>query len=152
MNKIVSDIQNLIDKLKIAEKIYTKASSRVHDQPMTNQMKALAERKNVLLEDLTRLLEVDMDKHKVQWKDRIKVEWEKLGIELDHIIIRINEGTILSFCIKREEELIDMYKKVLNNDGLNQYDELIRELFQYQLNESIQLLDELGEKKQSYNF
>ena len=152
MNTILPDVQNLIDKLKIAEEIYAKASDRVHNEPMTKQMKSLAVRKSVLSEDISRLLKFDLDKHKVQWTERIKVEIEKAGIELDHIFIRMNEGYVLSFCVKREEELIAMYQQVLKTKNLTQYDELIKELFLNQLNESTLFLDELREEQKGYNF
>ena len=152
MNTLPPDVQNLMDKLKIAEEIYIKAADRVHNEPMAKDMKNLADRKSMFLEDTSKLLKLDLDKYEVQWKERVKVELEKAVIEFDHIYIQMNEGLILSFCVKREEELIAMYQKVLKTRNITQSDELINELFLYQLNESILLLDELREKKERYNF
>ncbi|MEQ8240690.1 MAG: hypothetical protein RIA69_15840 [Cyclobacteriaceae bacterium] len=152
MNPIIPDIQNLIDKLIIAEEVYHKASSKAHDQAMTNQIKMLAARKEMLLEDITKLLTLEMENYKVKWKNRVKAEMEKIGIELDHIYLRLNQGSILSFCIKREEELIEMYKQALNEKNHQQIGALVRDVLLYQMNESTQLLAELKDKKESYNF
>jgi len=152
MNPMNPDIQNLIDKLIIAEEVYKKASSKAHDQPMTDQIKVLAERKNILLEDVTKLLTLDMENYKVKWKDRVKAEMEKVAIELDHIYLRVNQGSILSFCIKREEELIETYKQALREKNDQVLNALVRDVLLYQMDESAQLLTELKEKKKSYNF
>ncbi|MBU2913224.1 DUF2383 domain-containing protein [Reichenbachiella agariperforans] len=151
MKALTPELQNLIDKLLLAKEIYEKASSRIHNEPMTNQMKVLAERKSKFLTDIGKLVDVDFEEHTMGIKDRLKAAWEKIAIEVEHIFLQRDEGEILGFCIQREDELIEMYQEVLQSKD-NELDVFIKFLFESQLAESRILINELQETREAYNF
>lgn len=149
MEEIRPEIHHLIEKLIMAEEIFSRAALKVHNEPMTKYLKVIADRKKVFLYDLTKLLQLDSDQIKLNTKDRIRVQLEKLGLEVDNILLRLNDGEVLSFCIKREEELVSMYHNALIKD---QDESLVTALILHQLKESKEELDELILKKEPYNF
>ncbi|UXP33727.1 hypothetical protein N6H18_07145 [Reichenbachiella agarivorans] len=151
MKALTPELQNLIDKLVLAREIYCKASSRVHDEPMTEQILMLADRKTKFIEDISKLVEVDIEHHNLSLANRLKATLEKIGIEVEHILIQNNEGEILSFLVRREEELIEMYRTLLRSND-KEYDVFLKSLLENQLSETCLLLSELEETKEAYNF
>jgi len=149
MKGINPNIQNLIDKIKLAEEIYNRASSRSHNQPMRDQFKTLAKRKNRFLQEIADQFELDLGKHNLKISERIELEWEKAEIEVNHILIHRNERDILKYCIKREEELVDSYEKVLNNGLKNDF---LIALFKSQLEDTLRILNELNQTIEAYEF
>jgi hypothetical protein len=58
----------------------------------------------------------------------------------------------MSFCIKREEDLVKAYEEIINKENFDEYDQSMRNLIQNQLSESLRLIDVLKEKKEPYDF
>ncbi|QSE95900.1 DUF2383 domain-containing protein [Fulvivirga lutea] len=149
MNNKKTKIKQLIKKLKMAEEIYKRASIKVHDRPMTEYFAALANKKNGFIDTLVANSQLGQENVSIGVKDRFRVEMEKIGIEVNSILIRLNEFELMDFCIKREEELVSMYQNVLN-----EYDDqdFVEKMILDQLVYSKDILIRLNEKKDTYEY
>jgi hypothetical protein len=79
--------------------------------------------------------------------DQVSLELDKALIELNHIILNRNEREVLSFCIKREDELVKIYKRLIYSRSFYPF---IEAMIVSQLDESIALLNELKEIKDAF--
>lgn len=149
MKKIEPNIDTLIDKLIISVDLYDKASKRVHDDMLKEQFDLQKQRKVDSLEQLAQLMNIDLSAHRVSIADHLKVSMEKIGIEIDHIYIRQNAHEVLSFCLKRESELIESYRKVLAGWFI---DKKTNSLLKRQLDDSAKVHDQLKSLYKAYDF
>ena len=149
MKTLSPDIQNLTDKLKVAEEIYEKASSRVHNRPMRDQLKLISKKKEEYLTELSVDMGTNLNTRNINLSERIHLELEKAEIEISHLLIRRNENDILSFCIQREQELVQSYLNgVIEAQKSNEKISILLR----QLEETKRLLEELKETKKAYEF
>lgn len=121
MKTLTPETRRLLEKLKMAEEIYQRASDMVHNPLMTKVFQKLAQRKSDFLTNLSVILDIDDSDIQLRSRERLRVELEKIRQEIDNILLRLNEGEVLHFCIKREYELISMYHNVLSNISGNQF-------------------------------
>lgn len=142
-------LKNLVEKIKMAEDIYEQAAEKVSHDSMKDYFHSLAKLKGSYLDKMDGLLQLDTEDIQFNLKSRLKLEIEKISIEIDSIFLRLNQGEILSFCVKREEELISMYHNVLSNQN---GDQSIISLLNKQMDESMTILEELKEKLNAYDF
>ncbi|GEM_PF-1588298 len=142
-------IQNIVDRLKLAEEIYEKAAQSVHNQPMRDQFDTLAKQKTKYITEIAEYFNIDRQRYQINLTDRIRVELDKVGIEFDNLVIHRNEMDILSYCISREEEVVGAYKKFVDDIGKDQH---LIQMIQAQMNESMRNLFELKETQKVYDF
>jgi len=142
-------LQNLLDKLFIAEEIYKKAADRVHNVPMTDQFNQIAQQKANFLTELEAELGLESGEVSINFKDKIQVVLDKVGIEVNHIILNRNERALLTFCIKRDEELVKMYDDIMKSDLI---DDNIQQLVARQKKETAQVISELTKTREAYQF
>ncbi len=145
---IAHNIETVIDKLILAIDIYDKTSKRVHFKPMKELFSELKDSKEAMLNALAESTEMNLDDYSISIEEKIKLELEKIGIELDHLIIKNNYNETLSFCIKRERELLNAYEDALNQD----LDDSLEDLLKKHHTETLQLLESLVERHESGNF
>lgn len=114
MNITDSHITNLIEKIKLSKGIYDKLSDKVHFKPMSEIFDSLRNEKDIILEVLERELGLSIEEHSVSFMGSLKSNIEKLGIELDHLVIENNYNEALSFAIKREKENIQAFEEAVS--------------------------------------
>lgn len=149
MQTIEPRIEILIDKLSIAVALYQKAAQRVHNDMLKEQFMLQAERKQTYIGQLAHQLDLHLEEHQISIADRIKLQMEKMGIEIDHAYLRQNARETLSFCLKREEELIDAYRGLMSNSA---YDSHLKFTLKSQFDDSVRLKDELSTLYEQYDF
>jgi hypothetical protein len=147
--KIKPKFMNLIDKLELARQIYEKAAERVHNGFMTDQFQTIASKKVVYIREIANLFDFDYDAHSLAIRDKLKLEMEKIGIELNHLILHRNEKVLLEYCINREQEIERIYKDILKNGS---YNDLTNTVIRNQMKETIEILDELMQVQEQYDF
>lgn len=150
MENLRKEINTLIDQLIIAKEIYSTGADKVSDQPTANQMHLLAERKNIFLSELNNVLDWEINNYDLPISERIKVELDKINIEVDHLLLPINEGEVIRFCVIKEQQLIDSYERVLHLDRLALPGSNLKSILVNQLHYSMELLAELKEIKATY--
>lgn len=148
LNVITPPIRNLLDKLRIARKVYTEASSRIHNQLVKDQLKFLAERKLMCYETITSELNQQNLSRRFRKEDRISLELDKVLIELNHLLLSKNEKEVLGFCARRERELVTTYKELLLSRSFYPFVEAI---ITSQLEETSVLLQELERIKDAFS-
>jgi hypothetical protein len=146
-NTLTPEIRILLDKLNIASQVYKKASSRIHNQLVKEQLGFLAERKVMFLESIVNEMKIEVNSDDLKMTDQVSLELDKALIELNHIILNRNEREVLSFCIKREDELVKIYKRLIYSRSFYPF---IEAMIVSQLDESIALLNELKEIKDAF--
>lgn len=149
MKIVEPKIELLLDKLSNAAALYRKASDRVHNDMMQEQFLVQAERKETYINQLAYHLSLDVDDYQPGTANRLKLQLEKLGIEIDHVYLRQNAKEVLSFCLNREEELIAAYRGVIQNGG---YDNHVKLTLKSQMADSVRLKDELMVLHGEYDF
>lgn len=132
----IAKLEQLIAKLNMAEEIYKQASKKVHDQPMSEYFSALARKKRNFIDTL--YTEMHLIGHE-----------EKIGFEISSIVVGLKQYELLDFCGKREEELISMYKNLLNEYNDEEY---IQKMILTQMVDSKDVLIKLSEKKASSQY
>ncbi len=143
-------VQAFIDKLRLAYEVYSKASKRIHNQPMRDQLETLSQKKRTYYQEIIDQYDVeDENNYTLNIKDRIKAELEKAGIEINHVMIRRNEREVLSFCVQREHELIEVYQQLLERNIFSDY---LRAILSTQMKETKNLIEELEATREAYNF
>ena len=147
-NVLTPEIQILLDKLNIANQVYSKAASRIHNELVREQLGFLAERKLMFLESITREMEIKTSPNQLKLMDRIGLELDKTLIELNHLILNRNEREVLTFCIKRETELVNVYKRLLYRRSFYPF---IEAMIVSQLDETVALLNELKKIKDAFD-
>ncbi|UXX79413.1 hypothetical protein N7E81_18840 [Reichenbachiella carrageenanivorans] len=147
MKKINPEVKQLISELKLAEIMYRKTSLRVVDQPVKDQLASLADRKVNFMMGLMKQYDVDIETLMCEVSDMIRPEWEKLEIELDHLLLQGWEKDILDNCILREKKLIEIYKELSQDTG---YDDFMTAMFASQLSETYDFLNELEDTKEVF--
>jgi hypothetical protein len=143
--KIKPEFMNLIDKLELARRIYDKASERVTDEFLREQFKIFASRKIVYIKEISHLFDFDYEKHSLDLKDKIKVEWEEIGIELNNLFLKTNDQALLEYCLHRERGILKIYKDILERGT---FDDLFVTVVRKQMNETVELIDELTRIKE----
>ncbi|MBS0000868.1 MAG: hypothetical protein KFF73_17935 [Cyclobacteriaceae bacterium] len=131
---------NLIDRLELARRIYLKAAGRVTDEFMAGQFQTIASKKEVFIREISNLFDFDYEKHSLDLKDKIKVEWEEIGIELNHLILDRNERALMEYCIRREQGILKIYRDILKGSSI---DDLFNTVVRNQMDETTEILDEL---------
>lgn len=149
MKIIESYITEIIEKLKISQEIYRKLSEKVHFKPMRELFTSLNSERKEFLNEIEENLSIAVDSHVMSFTGAIKAEAEKLGIELDHLIIQNNYNEALSFAIKRERELVNAYDNVFNNQKIS---EQAKALFEKQKKKSEKNLDEMLKRHETGDF
>jgi len=147
--KLEKELQHLLEKLKMAEEIFTKAAVKINNKSTAETLKEMSNRKKVFLYDIEKLLPYDSEDIQVNTLNQVRLQLEKMGIEIDSILLRLSEGEILSFCLKRQEEAISMYHNVIESGIPN---EPLMALVKEQLSTSENEYDELSKRKEPYNF
>lgn len=147
MKKINPEVKQLVSELKLAEIMYRKTSLRVVDQPVKDQLASLADRKVKFMMSLVKQYDVDMETLMCEVSDMIRPEWEKLEIELDHLLLQGWEKDILDNCIVREKKLVAIYKELVKDAG---YDDFMTAMFTSQLSETYDFLNELEDTKEVF--
>ncbi|HHP7242470.1 MAG TPA: hypothetical protein ACFCUD_12400 [Cyclobacteriaceae bacterium] len=143
-------VQAFIDKLRLAHEVYSKASKRIHNQPMRDQLETLSQKKRTYYQEIIDQYDVeDENNYTLKIKDRIKAELEKAGIEINHVMIRRNEREVLSFCVQREYELIEVYQQLLERNIFSDY---LHAILSTQMKETKKLIEELEATREAYNF
>ncbi|CAN0445928.1 unnamed protein product, partial [Ectocarpus fasciculatus] len=140
MKIVEPKIELLLDKLSNAAALYRKASDRVHNDMVQEQFLVQAERKETYINQPAHHLSLDLDDYQPGTTNRLKLQLEKLGIEIDHVYLRQNAKEVLSFCLNREEELIAAYRGVIQNGG---YGNHVKLALKSQMADSVKLRDEL---------
>ena len=152
----MSDLQNgintLIDKLTLAKEVYSTGAEKVHDKPTAMKLEILAERKGIFLSELNDVLDSEVKDRDLPVQERIKVEIEKLTMEVDHLLLRINEGEVLKQCIGREDDLSDIYDKLLHLEEIDRSDSALKGLLIHQNNYTQKSIAELKNVKDQYVF
>lgn len=149
MKMIEPQIEILIDKLTIAAELYNKAADRVHNDMMKEQFELQSSRKQDYIDQISNLLDLDLNDHKVNRADRLKIRVEKLGVDIDHFYLRQNAKEALSFCLNREDELIDAYRSLIKSGS---YDNHLKLTLKSQLDDSVRIKDELNTLHEEYDF
>lgn len=149
MKIVEPKIEILLDKLTLSAELYLKAAERVHNEMMKEQFGIQAERKTTYIDQLAHHLNLNLEEHKPRMVDRLKLQLEKLGIEIDHVYLRQNAKEVLSFCLNREEELIEAYRGVLKDD---RFDNHVKLTLKSQVDDSIRLKNELKALHDEYDF
>jgi len=147
--KIKPKFMNLIDKLEPARQIYEKAAERIHNDFMADPFRTMASKKRIYIKEIATLFDLDYEEHELEIRDKIKVEWEKIGIELNHLILQWNENVLLQYRIHHEQEILEIYKDILEHGS---YKDLFNTVIRNQLHESIKNLDELQHLLEPYDF
>jgi hypothetical protein len=147
--KIKPKFLNLIDKLELARQIYERAANRIHNDFMADPFRTIASKKKIYIKEVAKLFDFDYDQHELELMDRIRVEWEKIGIELNHLILQGNEKALLEYCIHREQEILKIYKDILEYGS---YNDLFNTVIRNQMHESIRILDELQHMMEPYDY
>lgn len=148
LSKIKPKFMNLIDKLRLARKIYLKSAKRIHNEIMADPFKVIALKKWVFIKEVANLYDFDDEGHDLKLNNKLKIEWEKIGIELNDIVLRNNEKVLLEYCIHNEKEILNIYKDILE---YGTYNDLFNTVIRNQMNESVQILDELQHLLEPYN-
>jgi hypothetical protein len=151
MKTITPCLQNLIDRLKITEEIYRKGSSQIGKGPITCQMELLAEDKSTFFGQIAWHLEIYATKQYACMSKRLTKELKKVAVEVDGFVTQMTEREVLGFCISKEEELINGYQQVLDEQVMV-CDLFLKGLVKLQLNQSALLVSELRETEQAYYF
>lgn len=147
MKKLNLKIKQLISELKLAEIMYRKTSIRMTDQPVKDQLATLADRKVKFIMSLVGQYDVPLESLMYEVSDEIRPEWEKLEIEMDHLLLQGWEKDILDNCIAREKQILTYYKE-LSQDAA--YDDFMTELFTSHLSETYDFINELEDTKEVY--
>ncbi|MEQ8712771.1 MAG: hypothetical protein RIC80_07125 [Cyclobacteriaceae bacterium] len=148
MKIVEPKIEILLDKLTLSAELYRKAAERVHNKMMQEQFGLQAERKATYIDQLAYHLNLNLEDHQAGMVDRLKLQLEKLGIEIDHVYLRQNAKEVLSFCLNREEELINAYRGVLQN---SRFDNHVKLTLKSQVDDSIRLKNELKALHEEYD-
>lgn len=114
------NLQILIEKLKLAEEVYKRAADKIHSDKMSEDLVKMSNAHMNLKDSLVKEIDLPLKDVSIGLKDQIKVSIEKLGMEVDDILLRLNQKEVLSYCIKREKEIIDAYKTLVNNKSLSE--------------------------------
>ncbi len=138
----------VVDKLKMAKEIYSK-SSKTMSSGLDEKMNGLADQKKRFLRKTLDLVGSDLDTDEMKLDKRLKVELEKLGMDVDNAIIRMNDGEALAFCIKREEELQMAYQDIIHE---GEFGKQLRDTMKDQWDASVRATRELKEIRESYSF
>ena len=138
---------NLINKLELARRIYTKVAGRISDEFLAEQFKMLSLRKEIFIKEISRLYNFDYEQHTLDLKDKMKVEWEGIGIELNDLILRRNEHTLMEYCIHREKQILGVYREIINHGS---FSDLFSILARNQMEETLGILDELSRSSIPY--
>lgn len=149
MKTITPRFQLLFDKLKLAEQVYEMAAAKVHNDPMTEQFSTLAAQKRESINSIAELLDLEYADHRLRLADRIRLEFEKAEIQFNHIFLRRNEGELMDICLKREEELIQVYEDIVHSGTQEVY---MRSLLHSQLSDTKRQYAELEELSEAYHF
>lgn len=147
--RIKPEFMSLIDKLTIALEVYERAVQRAQDEIIKDVFRELTSRTKIFIREISSLFDFDLDKHEVELKDRIRIELDKIRIEINHLILKRKDSDLLKFSIEQENELIDMYDKILAE---GKYNDLINTVIKNQLNESKKMLDEINLTLDTYEY
>lgn len=145
MKNIDIKTKQLISELKLAEIMYRKTSIRMTDQPVKDQLATLADRKVKFIMSLVNQYHVKMEELMYEVSDTIRPEWEKLEIEMDHLLLQGWEKDILDNCIDREKNILGYYKELSQDSS---YDDFMTELLTSQLSETYDFINELEDTKE----
>lgn len=132
----ISKLEQLIAKLTMAEEIYEQASKKVHDQPMSEYFSTLARKKRNFIDTLSSEMHLNGQE-------------EKIGFEINSIVVRLKQYELLDFCGKREEELISMYQNLLNEYFDEEYKQ---KMILTQMVDSKDVLIKLNDKKAALQY
>lgn len=149
MEIIQRQIETVLDKLIMAQKIYQRASKRVHFNTMSTLFNDLFYHKKLLVIELATAADIDLNAYDVSLSELIKVEIEKIGMDLDALYIKNNYNEVLSFCIKRERELINAYKDAAD---AHRYTTKVEALLQEHITQTENVLSRLEERYKSGDF
>jgi hypothetical protein len=143
--RIKPKFMTLIDKLELARRIYKKAADRVTDEFLAEQFRLFASRKEVYIKEIAHLYDFDYEKHSLDLKDKLKVEWEEIGIQLNDLLHQRNEETLMEYCIHRERSILKIYRDILEYGS---YDDLFKTVVRKQMDETVALIDEMTRIKE----
>ncbi len=144
--KIKPDFLNLIDKMTLARELYQKATERVADDFLKDQFEALASKKNIYIKEISNLFDLDLEKHSVEIRERIKADLEKLYVEISDIALNEDEQVILDYSIKREQKINELYKYILDQE---KYGDFVNTVIKNQLSENQESVNELKRVKEA---
>lgn len=147
MKNISIKVKQLLSELKLAEIMYRKISIRMTDQPVKDQLAGLADRKVKFMMSIVNQYDEKMESLMYEISDTIRPEWEKLEIEMDHLLLQGWEKDILDNCISREKQILGFYKELSQDSA---YDDFMTELFTSHLSETYDFINELEDTKEIY--
>ncbi len=142
-------VEKLMNKLKLAKEIYKTAASKIHNKPMADELLLVAEKKALNFDELVTQTSLDLYEQEIKLPDLIKLEFQKVEMEINHLLIHRNENDILNFCIEQEKELIQCYVETIIELKKDKVDIVA---FVNQLYEAKKLLKSLKETKKAYEF
>ena len=131
----------------MAEEVYFQASQKIHSETIKDEMEKFVRNKKNLLKNLSRLFHVDSGDLGLTIQERIEVELEKTGMKVDKLYLRMNQKEVLGYCIKREKELLEAFKQVLEDEDI---DEDVKKEIRIYKKDSEKLIEMMSDTKAAY--
>ncbi len=141
IEKINPEYMGLIDKLYTAQQIYTMAAERATTRLLKDQMQEMASGKEVYIKEIAHLYDLDPPEYQKILKERVNVELDKVKIEINHLLLDDKEQLLFDYCINREKEINQIYKRILSRED---YTDLEHTLIKSQLRQNQQHISELS--------
>lgn len=147
--KIKPKFIKVIVKLELVRQIYQKLAEKIKNENMADTFRTIASKKKIYSKEIVNLLDFNYEDHEFKVRNQIKVEWEKIRIELNHLILQQDEKVMLEYCIHREHEILNIYQDILEYGS---YESLFNTVIRIQMHESVKILNELQHLLEPYEY
>jgi rubrerythrin len=140
-------LNHLLDQIIMVRDLYAYAAKKIHDEPLQKMLDGFSRHKDIHLKDIKSSFQ--LDNGSLKFSQLVNLSKDKLGMDIDDFFIRRNEKEVLSFCIKRERELVELYQQIINDHQFSDFEMVI---LKNQLKEVKSMISESQSIYEKYDF